>query len=122
MAFLLDSNIVIYSYKAEFRYLRNLVADSAACISEISRVEILGYHQLKADEEKYYHEMFDFINIIDTSKEIFDKAIEVRRQFNLKLGDSIIAATAIIYGLDLYTRNMGDFLKIQSLPCIDPIR
>jgi predicted nucleic acid-binding protein len=33
----------------------------------------------------------------------------------MTLGDSIIAATALIYNLDLYTHNVSDFESIQDL-------
>jgi predicted nucleic acid-binding protein len=39
----------------------------------------------------------------------------------LKLGDSLIAATAIIYDLTLYTRNIVDFEKIGGLKITNPV-
>jgi len=121
MAILLDSNIIIYSYQEEYSYLRKLFSDKTICTSAISRVEVLGYHRLKYEEEKYLSDIFTFIKIIDTSKEIFDKAIELRKQFNLKLGDSIVAATGLTHELTLYTRNLDDFVKIKGLSCINPV-
>jgi len=121
MAFLIDSNIIIYSYLSEFRYLREIIISANSNISEISRIEILGYHGLKADEEKYFNDVFSVLNIIIPSQEIFDKAIEIRKQHNLKLGDSLIASTGLIHNLDLYTRNIADFGKITGLKSINPI-
>jgi len=121
MAHLIDSNIIIYSYLAEYRYLREFITGESISISEISRVEVLGYHKLKADEEKYFHKVFNLVNIISPTQEIFDKAIEIRKQYNLKLGDSLIAATGLIHGLTLYTRNLNDFERVTGLECINPV-
>jgi len=38
----------------------------------------------------------------------------------MKLGDAIIAATALEYGLPLATRNTVDFRHIDSLQIINP--
>jgi toxin FitB len=43
-----------------------------------------------------------------------------RQQKPMKLGDAIIAATAIEYGLKLVTRNTRDFRHITSLQTINP--
>lgn len=49
------------------------------------------------------------------------QAIQLPRQHKkLKLGDAIIAATALIYDLALLTRNTVDFNNIQGLQVIDP--
>ncbi len=109
MAFLIDSNIVIYSYLDKYQYLRKLIIDESARVSEISRIEVLGYHKLTTDEEKYFLDIFNFVPVVIPSKEIFDKAIQLRKLHNLKLGDSLIASTAIIHDLTLYTRNVDDF-------------
>ncbi len=38
----------------------------------------------------------------------------------MKLGDSIIAATALALGAELVTRNVDDFKHIAGLPVINP--
>ena len=121
MAFLVDSNIVIYSYLDEYQYLRKLITDESANISEISRIEVLGYHRLTVDEENYFLDIFNFVAIVIPSREVFDKAIQLRKLYNLKLGDSLIASTAIIHDLTLYTRNVDDFEKVTGLKYINPV-
>jgi predicted nucleic acid-binding protein len=85
-------------------------------------VEVLGYHDLKNDERRYFDDIFSFVPIILPSPVIFDKAIEIRASYRLKLGDSIIAATALIHDLTLYTRNVSDFEKIAGLKMVNPIK
>ena len=121
MAFLIDSNIVIYSFSDEYTYLRRFIIDESAVISEITRVEVLGFAGLNSDQEKYFVDVFSYMKIIIPDQEIFNKAIDVRKKYNLKLGDSIIAATALIYGLKLFTRNLKDFERVELLTCINPL-
>lgn len=118
---LIDSNIIIYSYSDEYSYLRQLFVDELSNISEISRVEVLGYHELRENQKRYFLDIFSYTPIIIPDREIFDKAIEVRQKHNLKLGDSIIAATALVYGLTVYTRNLKDFEHIEGIKCVNPI-
>jgi predicted nucleic acid-binding protein len=118
--FLIDSNIIIYSHSNQYEYLRSLFFKESVFVSEISRVEVLGYHKLTIEEENYFQDIFNFIPIISPSPQIFDTSITIRKTYNLKLGDSIIAATALVHGLSIYTRNTGDFEKIISLKCTDP--
>ncbi|SEM67807.1 hypothetical protein SAMN05216436_106185 [bacterium A37T11] len=112
--------MIIYSFSDEYEYLRELLLDESSNVSEISRVEVLGYHGLNAIHKMYFLDIFSYMTVIMPTKEIFNKAIEVRQQYNLKLGDSIIAATSLVHDLDLYTRNLKDFERIEKLNCINP--
>jgi toxin FitB len=38
----------------------------------------------------------------------------------MKLPDAIIAATALVHGCELVTRNVSDFAKIPGLSVFDP--
>ncbi|MCW5912134.1 MAG: hypothetical protein KIT62_13760 [Cyclobacteriaceae bacterium] len=71
MAFLVDSNIIIYSYSSDYEYLRKLILDESCTVSEISRVEVLGYHTLKQEEEKYFKDVFNYVPLILPSKVCF---------------------------------------------------
>ncbi len=48
-------------------------------------------------------------------------AIDIRKKYNLKLGDSLIAATAMVHDLEIYTRNTDDFKNIKELKTFNPI-
>ncbi len=43
---ILDSNILIYSFTDSYRYLRPLMLEQDTFISEITRLEVLGFHGL----------------------------------------------------------------------------
>lgn len=118
---LLDSNIIIYSYQPAFSFLKPLVIDSSNAISAITKLEVLGFHGLQAGERLYCEKVFNILNIIEIDDGILEKAIEIRRQYKLKSMDSLVAATALIYNLELNTRNMADFKNIIGLNLVNPI-
>ncbi|MGV8092647.1 MAG: type II toxin-antitoxin system VapC family toxin [Mangrovibacterium sp.] len=119
---LIDSNIIIYSYSENYQYLREIIVGEGAYVSEISRVEVLGYHNLSPEEEIYFQDVFTLLPSILPTPNIFNKAIELRRAYNMKLADSIIAATALEHQMNIYTRNLSDFEKTDGLKCINPVR
>lgn len=121
MAYLIDSNIIIYSYSNEYEYLRELIINDQCTISEISRVEVLGYSKIKKEEDEYFRDIFEYVTLILPNQEIFNQAITVRKLYNLKLGDSLIAATALVNDLVIYTRNLSDFKRIKGLNTYNPI-
>jgi len=46
--------------------------------------------------------------------------ISIRKIHRIKLPDAIIAATALVNGLELVTRNINDFKNIDGLNLINP--
>ena len=118
---LIDSNIIVYSYLPQYNYLKDIFINESVFASEISRIEVLGYHKLTVDEEIYFKDIFNFIPLIFPSPQIFDTAITIRKTYKLQLGDSIIAVTALEHDLSIYTRNLKDFDKINDIKCFNPI-
>ncbi len=119
---LIDSNILIYSFSKEYSGLRELIWDEKSSTSQIVRLEVLGYHQLTLAEQSYLNDAFRVLKIHEIDITTLDEAIRIRRAHNLKIGDSIVAATALVHGLELYTRNTVDFIKIPSLTVVDPVK
>jgi len=116
---LLDSNIIIYAAQPAYHKLRNWLTAKVLAVSELSRLEVMGYHLIKEKEEKYFGRFFDEINVFPISTEIIDAAIPIRRPYNMSLGDSIIAATAICYSFSLCTNSQKDFLPVEKLRLTD---
>ena len=61
------------------------------------------------------------MRILPVNELVIDKAIELRQQRKMLVGDAIIAATAIINQAELYSRNTTDFDWIPTLRLINPI-
>ena len=82
---------------------------------------MLGYHKLKPNEKQYFEKFFTEIIILPIDNSIIEKAIQLRQQKNISVGDSIIAATAIIVNVSLLTHNESDFKGIKKLEIL-PIK
>jgi hypothetical protein len=61
------------------------------------------------------------VTSISLASEVIEKAILLRQQRKMKLGDSIIGAVAILYDLELQTRNITDFDWITGIKLHNPI-
>ena len=82
--------------------------------SVIVRMELLSKRNIKDDEERDIQEFLDSLIIIPINEVIEKKAIEIRRITSIKLPDSIIAATSIIFDAILLTDD--NVLLNLSLP------
>ncbi len=116
---LIDSNILIYSAKPEFLNLRNLLIIKNNAVSIISKLEVLGYHRLTQTDSIYFDAVFKTLYTFPIDNPTINKAIELRSNYNLSVGDSIIAATALLNNIELVTRNVADFKKITDLKIIN---
>ncbi|WP_431215143.1 PIN domain-containing protein [Puia sp. P3] len=56
----------------------------------------------------------------ELDKDTKTKTVSLRKGHKIKLPDAIIAATAIVNGLTLLTRNVSDFQAISDLSFINP--
>jgi predicted nucleic acid-binding protein len=121
--YLADSNTII-------DYVGNKMPDTALLvldgyfddnltISIVSKIEVLGFNG-EEDELKSLADFIALASIVFVDDVIADKTIELRKVYRIKLPDAIIAATALVYGLVLVTRNTDDFKNIDGLTCIDP--
>ncbi len=65
----------------------------------------------------------DFIaatTILPLDEPVVQQTIQLRQQHRIKLPDAIIAATALVHGLPLLTRNVADFQRVAGLVIMDP--
>lgn len=117
---LLDSNIVIYATQPENEWLRKWLEAEPFVISQISRVEVLGYHRLSDDEQRDLAGFLEASTIVPVSDAVADRAIALRQQRNVGLADALIAATALEADWELVTRNVDDFRWIAQLRLLNP--
>lgn len=108
---ILDSNIIIYSAKPEYlqlaRYLQ--VNQDTARVSLISTLEVLGFSGLSSKDKRTFEGYFGSVKIFPITEVVITEAIRLRQQRKRSLGDSIIAATALLYNLPVLTNNVADF-------------
>jgi predicted nucleic acid-binding protein len=117
---LIDSNIIIYAAKPEYADLRRFIAEHGPAVSAVSYVEVLGYHKLSEEERESLEAFFAAATILPLSDTVLDQAVRLRQIKKMTLGDSLIAATALVYNLTLVTRNTDDFDWIAGLLLLNP--
>ena len=121
--FLIDSNCIIDYLgnrlpQSGMAFL-NEVIDGVANVSVISKLEVLGF-DAPEDDYKLLTEFFDEALVLYLTEEIVQECISIRKEQTIKLPDAIIAATAIIYEMDLITRNATDFKNVRHLKVVNP--
>ncbi len=118
---ILDSNIIIYSIEPEYQSLRDYLLNVDMHVSEISKLEVLGYSRLTTEENQKFEYFFaNLTTLINIQSDIINQAIQLRKVRKMSLGDSIIASTALLYQLPILTRNEKDFAWIDELTVINP--
>lgn len=122
--YLIDSNVIIdYTALRLSEKGSNFVEDlfdTDFLISVATKIEVLGF----SDVPNKLLAMEEFVNSATTlslDDAVTNQTIQLRREYKkLKLGDAIIAATALVYDLVVISRNVSDFKNINGLQIIDP--
>ena len=117
---LLDSNIIIYAAQPENEFLREFIAENSPFVSALSRLEVLGYHQINDEDKTYFEEFFNASQISPVSQAVIEQGVTLKQIKKMSLGDAIIAATGLVYDLTVVTRNIDDFRWITNLKLFNP--
>jgi predicted nucleic acid-binding protein len=121
--YLIDSNVII-DYAANLLPQKGIdlaesIFNTDFLTSVIVKIEVLGFADVPA-KLSAMEEFLHTANILPLDNALTQKAILLRRKYKkLKLGDAIIAATAIMYELTLVSRNINDFKNIENLQLLD---
>lgn len=118
---IIDSNLLIYSALPAYAYLRPLLKAPDSYASEVTRLEVLGFHRLDLPSKFYFESVFTSLPIIAIDRATVDEAIQLRQQRKMSVGDAIVAATAMLNQLEVYTRNIDDFDWIPGLTVVNPV-
>lgn len=121
--YLIDSNVVIAyldnKLPQQGMQIVTTAIDNTPIISVITKIEVLRFNA----PIQIYKVLEDFINesnVLDLNEMVVEKTIDICKLHRIKLPDAIIAATTIVSGLVLMTRNIGDFKKIDGLELLNP--
>ena len=105
--YLLDTNIILNFLKRDISVLELFVKKqiklNECAFSSITRMELLSYSNLTEIETQAIEKLLSQITYLPITPEIENATIEFRRLHKTKLPDSIIAATAKQYQLELLT-------------------
>ncbi len=115
----LDTNTILYYNRAEESVRifidKALLNNIPLYVSAITVTELYIYPKLTTQEEDGIRKILSLCSIINLDSVVAVHAGSIGRTYNLKLGDSIIAATALFTGSTLVTRNVRDFRRVPSL-------
>lgn len=89
-------------------------------ISAITEIELLCWKTATDKDMQILENFLQEIEIIEISQTIKYKTAAIRKTYNIKLADAIIAATGLIHNLNLVTRNSKDFENVKELTLINP--
>ena len=125
MSFVVDTNILIYHAAGSaitHEFLAGLIAAGTFNISIITKIEFLGWHAQTPEGFKKCGRLVGLSSVLFVTQEVADQAIALRRDRNVRLADAIIAATAIVNGFKLATRNTDDFKGLGTLEIVNPFQ
>jgi predicted nucleic acid-binding protein len=122
--YLIDSNVLIDYVALRLppkgdNFMESLF-DSDFLISVAVEIEVLGFDDVPA-KLKAMENFVGMATILPLDEAVKNRTILLRRAYKkLKLGDAIIAATALVHGLTIISRNTKDFQAIAGLNCLNP--
>lgn len=114
--FLCDTNILLYLLNGD-QIVSDLIDKRKIFISFITEIELLSFKKLSQTEYKIIKELISDCTLIDLNKEIKEKAIAFRQKYNLKIPDTIIAATSDYLKIPLISADK-QFKKIKDINLI----
>lgn len=117
---LLDTNIFIYLANGTIDL--DTIKQDQIGFASITKIEALGYTQITAAEQQYLEALFAECEQLNLSESVIQHAIKLRQRTNIRLGDAIVAATALEYDCELYTVNEKDFSYIEGVPIFNPLK
>jgi predicted nucleic acid-binding protein len=115
MTGLLDTNVALYLLGG--RLAQPLPIGSYG-VSVITEMELLAWPSLTSQEEKRVCEFLGQLAICELTPSIRERAIQLRRDQHVKLPDAIVCATAIEFGVELWT-NDTTLARVPGLSCRD---
>lgn len=117
---LLDSNIVISAACGLTPEVEALVTSADNAVASVVLIEVFGYPRLSDEGQAALEVLFRRLTVHPLNDPVVRKSIALRRERKMGLGDAIIAATALVHGLPLVTRNVDDFKHVAGLEIINP--
>jgi predicted nucleic acid-binding protein len=121
--YFLDSNVIIGYLAGKIpssgMEIMSEIVSNRPNISVISQIEVLRFNNTP-ENETVLEEFINMSKVYPLSSNVVERTIKLCKQTKIKLPDAIIAATALIEGFTLVTRNINDFNKIPDLILLNP--
>lgn len=122
--FLLDTNAVLGFLNGNEKisaFFEKKLMQSNLHVSQITRMELLGYTNITSQEEMNLKKFLSYVQILPINDAVCNQAICLRQEKKMKLPDALIAATTICFNLVLVTCDSGLLNKSAHFRSINPI-
>jgi predicted nucleic acid-binding protein len=116
---ILDTNVFIYI--ANGTLSTDIISQTDIAHASVTKIEALGFSTIPANELLILNALFVESYSLELTNSIVNVAVQLRQAKRMSLGDSIIAATALEHGLELWSVNSGDFKHIEGLKLVNPL-
>jgi len=122
---LCDTNIFIEVYRSNFavRDALEKIGHENIVVSDVTRAELL-YGAANKRELQMIRKDLDKIAVLHIDPSISERAVDLVERYCLShktsLEDALIAATALLHEMELYTLNIKDFVFIPGLKLYRP--
>ena len=113
MTGLLDTNVALYLLGGR---LAGPLPEGDYGVSVITEMEMLAWPSLTADEEQRVRRFLERVTVCDLIPTVRERAVALCRAERLKLPDAIVAATALEYGVELWS-NDARLARVPGLRC-----
>jgi toxin FitB len=119
LVYTLDTNAIIYflNRDANVTSLIQAAFDNNAplYVSTITVTELLAFPSLSSEEATGIESLLQTVFLIPVDIQVARAAGAIRKEYRIKLADSVIAATALSTHTTLLTRNAKDFKRVAGL-------
>src|SRR5690348_11537589 len=109
----LDTNIVLYLLAGDGT-ISEFLENKQAYLSVITELELIGYPDITIKESQQIKSFLEGCTVIEINDEIKSIYTTLRRKHRLKLGDAVVAATAIYLDLPFMSADKA-FNKVTEL-------
>lgn len=120
--YLMDTNAVIDFFNGSLPANgKKLISSIEPAFSVITQIELFCSNNINTIELAQLQKFVSIATIYNNiGDDIVTKTINIRKLHKIKTPDAIIAATALVYGIALVTRNINDFKNIDGLQLVNP--
>ena len=113
MTGLLDTNVALYLLGGR---LAESVPSGSYGVSVITEMELLAWPSLTMEEEQKVRDFLRALIICELTPSIRARAVQLRKEQRLKLPDAVVCATAMEFGVELWTNDLT-LAKVPGLIC-----
>jgi len=99
---LVDTNILIYLLDGN-TIIEEVLKEKHIYISFITELELIGFKNISVKQEKLIKELLNDCTVLSLNEKIKNNYVSLRKNYSMKLADSIIAATSLATNIPLFS-------------------